>query len=140
MPVRDGLVEALSSALGDRTVACAESVTSGRIAALLASAEKATTFFRGDLVAYQPAVKTALLGVSAHRIVSADTAVQMVVGVADLLGADVAVATTGLAAPTEDEGEPGGTVYVATLVDGRVNARRHPLSYRAVPSRMASIS
>lgn len=125
MNVHDHLVASVSSALGDHTAACAESVTSGRIAALLASAERATTFFCGGLVAYQPAVKANLLGVSAHRIVSADTAVQMAVGAADLFGADVTVATTGLAAAAEDEGEPGGTVYVATLVDGRVNARRH---------------
>lgn len=125
MSVHDLLIRSVSSALGERTVGCAESVTSGRIATMLASAERATTFFCGGLVAYQPTVKANLLGVSAHRIVSVDTAVQMAVGVADLLGAEVTVATTGLAAAAEDEGEPGGTVYVATLVDGRVNARRH---------------
>jgi nicotinamide-nucleotide amidase len=47
----------------------------------------------------------------------------MALGVAKLLGADVAVAATGVGGPGPSEGKPAGTVYLAVTVDGQVTTR-----------------
>ena len=41
------------------------------------------------------------------------------------LRADVSVATTGVGGPDPEEGEPPGTVYIATSVDGQAERTRH---------------
>src|SRR4051812_7328415 len=99
----------IAELLGARTVATAESVTAGRIAQTFATVERASEFFRGGVVAYQEGIKRDLLGVAAQAVVSGPAAVEMAVGVARLLGADVAVATTGLAGGDPVDGKPGGT-------------------------------
>jgi PncC family amidohydrolase len=111
--------------LGNRTLATAESCTAGRVAEAFAAVEHASRFLRGGLVAYQPAVKRELLGVTASSVVSAVAAEEMAVGGARLLDSDVAVATTGVAGDESEDGVPPGTVFIAVSVDGIVSARRH---------------
>lgn len=108
-----------------RLVGTAESLTAGRIARWLASVEGATDYFRGGLVAYQPWAKQHVLGVQAMEVLSPGAAAQMASGVAALLEVDAAVATTGLADDAPHDGVPGGTVYVATWVDGRLSVGEH---------------
>ena len=48
----------------------------------------------------------------------------MVAGVCGLLDADAAVAVTGVGGPDEEEGQPSGTVFIATRVDGRTEVDR----------------
>lgn len=54
-----------------------------------------------------------LLGVDPGPVITADTALQMAIGAAELLGANVAVATTGVGGPGRQEGKPQGTVFIA---------------------------
>ena len=100
------------------TLALAESCTGGAIASALVSVPGASRVFLGGVVSYTNAVKQAALGVSAetlerHTAVSAPVAKAMAQGARGCLGADVAVAVTGLAGPDGDDfGNPVGTVFI----------------------------
>ncbi len=108
------------------TLATAESLTGGRLAAALTAIPGASDVFRGGVVAYATEVKVAVLGVpedvvASVGVVSAQCAEAMARGVRSLTGATYGVATTGVAGPTEQEGKPVGTVFVA--VDGPAGGR-----------------
>jgi nicotinamide-nucleotide amidase len=94
-------------------VACAESLTAGQIATRLGAGEGASEWFAGGIVAYRSEVKFDVLGVTPGPVVTADAALQMVRGVAQLLGADFAVAVTGAGGPEPQDGQPVGTVFIA---------------------------
>lgn len=100
------------------TIACAESLTGGQIASRLVDVPGASDAFIGGVVAYDASVKVGVLGVDAdllasHGPVSAEVASAMASGVRALMGADIAVATTGAAGPTPHGGRAPGTYYVA---------------------------
>ena len=103
------------------TVATAESLTGGSIAATLAAAPSASSWFTGSIVAYSEAVKFGLLGVDRGPVVTATCASEMAHGAARLLEADFVVAVTGVGGPDPAEGRPAGTVYLA---HGRATAVR----------------
>jgi nicotinamide-nucleotide amidase len=109
-------VHALLRAAG-QTVATAESLTGGRLAALLTGVPGASDVYVGGVVTYATELKASLLGVSEriieeHGVVSSECAQAMAVGVRALTGATYGVATTGVAGPAEQEGKPAGTVFV----------------------------
>src|SRR5262249_18509606 len=86
------------------TLAAAESCTGGLVAARLTSVPGSSAVFLGGVVAYSNAVKESQLGVPAsvleeHGAVSAETAAAMARGARARLGADIAVAVTGIAGP-----------------------------------------
>jgi nicotinamide-nucleotide amidase len=107
----------------DLTIAAAESLTSGLIASRLGAGPEASEWFRGSVVAYQEPVKFDVLGVRRGPLVDPDCAEGMARGVGRLLGADVAVAATGVGGPDPSEGKPAGTVYVAVTVRGSTTVR-----------------
>ncbi len=51
-------------------------------------------------------------------MVSADAAAAMAEGARRVLAADVALATTGVAGPAEQEGQPVGTVFLGLAMEG----------------------
>lgn len=102
------------------TIAAAESLTSGAIASAFGRGEEASEWFAGGVVAYAERVKREVLGVTAESVLTAQCARELATGVADLLGADVAVAVTGVGGPDPEEGLPPGTVYAAVAVGERV--------------------
>lgn len=108
--------------------ASAESVTAGLVADTAAQAPQASEWMLGGVVAYASEVKQRLLGVKPGPVVNAETAEQMARGAADLLRADVVVATTGVGGPDPQEGEPAGTVFVGIYVDGEVTTHRLSLA------------
>ncbi|MFF3733586.1 CinA family protein [Streptomyces sp. NPDC002476] len=100
------------------TLAVAESLTGGLVAAELTSVPGASRSFRGSVTAYATPLKRELLGVDGALLaergaVDADVARQMATGVRRVLGADWGVATTGVAGPDPQDGKPVGTVFVA---------------------------
>jgi PncC family amidohydrolase len=87
-----------------QTLAVAESCTGGLLAKTLTDVAGSSDVVLGGAVAYSNASKTALLGVpaelvAAHGAVSEPVAAAMAQGARERLGADVAVATTGVAGP-----------------------------------------
>lgn len=102
------------------TLAAGESLTAGLVCASIASVPGASRVLRGGVVAYSVAVKQALLGVPAHEleawgVVSEPVALAMARGARAALGADVALATTGVAGPGDAAGCPAGTVCLAAV-------------------------
>lgn len=101
------------------TLATAESCTGGTIASKLAALPGASQYFKGGVVAYSNEVKECALGVrhatlEAHGAVSEETVREMAEGARRRLGADFAIATTGIAGPTGGSDEkPVGTVWIA---------------------------
>jgi nicotinamide-nucleotide amidase len=100
------------------TFATAESCTGGLVAARLTSVPGSSDVVLGGIVAYADEVKRTELGVSAelldeHGAVSAEVAEAMARGARTRLGADVAVAVTGIAGPDGGSPEkPVGLVYL----------------------------
>jgi nicotinamide-nucleotide amidase len=100
------------------TLATAESCTGGMVAQRLTSVPGSSDVFVGAVVAYADDVKQRELGVAAdvlerHGAVSAETAAAMADGARERLGADIAVAVTGIAGPGGGSAEkPVGLVYL----------------------------
>ena len=116
------------------TLATAESLTGGLLAARLTDVPGASRSFVGGVVSYATRVKVSALGVppavvEAYGVVSGECACEMAKGARDRLGATWGVATTGVAGPDLQDGLPVGTVWVAVaLPRGAAEARRLSLS------------
>ena len=94
------------------TLGVAESVTGGLVAGRLTAVPGASDVVRGAVVSYASDVKFDLLGVPHGPVVSEAAAAAMATGVRRVLGADVGLALTGVAGPTEQDGMPAGTLCV----------------------------
>ena len=93
------------------TVASAESMTGGLLAADLARAPDMAGWFRGGVVACTTAVQRDVLCVRPGPVISERAVIDMADGVALLLGATAAVAVSGVAGPLPFEGQQPGTVW-----------------------------
>ena len=103
-----------------QTLAVAESLTGGALAAAIVDVPGASAVLRGAVVAYATDLKHALLGVDADLLaaegaVHPEVARQMADGVRRRLGATWGLATTGVAGPGPQDDVPPGTVYVAII-------------------------
>jgi nicotinamide-nucleotide amidase len=116
-PEQDADLAGAALKRGGRTLAVAESLTGGLLASAFARASGSSEWFRGGVVAYSREVKYDLLDVPGGPVVSEAAAVAMAGGAGRLLAADVAVAVTGVGGPDPQDGEPPGTVWVATWPD-----------------------
>ncbi|MGZ4672924.1 MAG: competence/damage-inducible protein A [Ilumatobacteraceae bacterium] len=94
------------------TLGVAESVTGGMVVGRLTAIPGASDVVRGAVVSYASDVKFDLLGVPHGPVVSEAAAAAMATGVRRVLGADVGLALTGVAGPTEQDGMPVGTLCV----------------------------
>lgn len=115
----DTLESTVSGLLRERklTIAVAESVTGGLVASRIVSVPGASDLLLAGYVAYSVEAKVRDLGVSAdliagHGAVSIEVAVAMAGGARARAGADLGLATTGVAGP-EPDAAPVGTVCVA---------------------------
>ena len=137
---------ALHAALRGRgeTVAVAESLTGGLLAARLTETPGASVTFRGGLVVYATDLKASLGGVPAPLLdaqgpVSPDVAGALAAGVRHRLGATYGLAVTGVAGPDSQDGVPVGTVYVALAGPDRGEVRRLTLSGGRAEIRAAAV-
>jgi nicotinamide-nucleotide amidase len=101
------------------TLGLAESLTGGLVGSRISDAPRSSEIFKGSIVSYATEVKRSVLGVSAEQVVSAECAMQMAEGARRVLGADVGLAVTGVAGPTEQEGQPVGTVFFGLALPGQ---------------------
>jgi nicotinamide-nucleotide amidase len=125
-------LKALLLASPRRTLAAAESLTCGRVQALIGAVSGASEYFLGGVTAYSLEQKTKLLGVDrrharAVNCVSARVADEMACGACRLFGADLAVATTGYAEPSPAAGVavPFAWWAIAARGRGKIIAVRH---------------
>lgn len=112
----DALADRIGDALQKRgeTLAVAESLTGGMLSEQFAKASRSSEWFRGGMVAYSRTVKHRVLHVPAGPVVSGQSAEAMARGAAVLMDATIGVALTGVGGPDEQDGQPPGTVWVAT--------------------------
>jgi competence/damage-inducible protein CinA-like protein len=102
----------------------AESLTGGLMGARFTSVPGASEVFRGGIVCYASDVKFSVLGVPEGPVVTAQAARAMAEGARRVLGADVALAATGVAGPAEQEGQPVGTVFLGLAMDDASEAQQ----------------
>jgi nicotinamide-nucleotide amidase len=105
-------------AAAGQTLAVAESLTGGLLCATLVEVPGVSAVLRGGVVAYATDLKAELLGVDAdllaeHGPVHGSVALAMADGVRQRLGATWGVATTGVAGPDPQDGQPPGTAFIA---------------------------
>jgi nicotinamide-nucleotide amidase len=108
------------------TIAVAESLTGGLLAAELIRIPGASVVVNGAIVAYNTAIKASLLGVDPVLLeergaVDPDVAAQLASGArrslaVDGRAADVGIGTTGVAGPDPQDGQPVGTVFIGIAV------------------------
>lgn len=113
------------------TLAVAESLTGGLLAATIVDVPGASRVFRGGLVVYATELKAALAGVPADLLaergpVDPDVALALARGARQRCSADWALGTTGVAGPDPQDGKPVGTVYIGLSGPGTATVR--PLS------------
>lgn len=94
-------------------LACAESLTGGKLSAAFAAAPDSSQWFLGGVVAYEKRIKFEVLGVTPGPVVTAKAAQEMSQGLSDLMNAEFSVAITGVGGPDPQDDMPVGTVFVA---------------------------
>lgn len=131
----------MASAVGERlrragqTLATAESCTGGLVGRMITDVPGASDYFLGGVVSYANEVKQSALGVPAdllaeHGAVSEPVARAMAEGCRRTIGADWAVALTGIAGPTGGTDEkPVGLVYIALAGPSGTTVHRHVFPY-----------
>jgi nicotinamide-nucleotide amidase len=102
------------------TVATAESITAGGLAAAITEISGASDVFLGGTIAYSDSIKTKILGVpkrllTKHTAVSEEVAIAMATAVRSEFKSDYAIATTGVAGPGKAYGQKAGTVWIAIV-------------------------
>jgi len=134
------------------TLATAESLTGGRLAAAVTAVPGASVSYLGGMVTYATALKQSLLGVPVevvqrYGVVSAECARAMAAGCREATGATYALATTGVAGPDSQEGKPVGTVYVGIAGPDDVSTLtmelvgdRHQIQDRACREALSALS
>jgi nicotinamide-nucleotide amidase len=118
---KDDLTTTVGGMLKERglSFAVAESCTGGLIGHLITSLAGSSEFFLGSVVSYSNDAKVGILHVaenviSEHGAVSKEVARAMLKGVLGITGADVGVATTGIAGPSGgSQDKPVGTVWIS---------------------------
>ena len=129
--VKQSLSAEVLKTLSGRRLATAESLTGGGIGQAITSVSGASAVFAGGIISYTNEVKHKVLGVPAEVLdtcgaVSAPVAKAMALGARSVIGADVAVAVTGLAGPDGDEfGNPVGTVFIGYADEQTAFAREY---------------
>ncbi len=105
------------------TVATAESLTGGLVAAALTSVPGASAVVRGGLVVYATALKHTMAGVDRDLLdrvgaVHPEVARQLAAGARDRCGATIGLGLTGVAGPESQDGQAVGTVFLCLDAGG----------------------
>jgi nicotinamide-nucleotide amidase len=132
--------------LGERgeTLAVAESLTGGLLAASLVGVPGASAVFRGGLVVYATDLKSTLAGVPASLLaergpVDGDVARALAEGARERCGADWGLSTTGVAGPDPVDGHGPGEVWTGISGPGGTTAVRHDLTGDRAAVRLATV-
>lgn len=123
----------VAATLSGKTIATAESLTAGLIAATLATIPGASNVLRGGIVAYATDLKASALAVPPALLanggpIQSPVAGAMAVGVRTWANADFGLACTGVAGPDAPDGHPVGEVHVAVAGPSDGALRTHTLT------------
>ena len=124
------------------TLGTAESCTGGLIAKRLTDIPGASQAFQGGIVSYTNEIKETLLGVPAHMLdrygaVSREVAAAMAEGARKALNCDIALSSTGVAGPDQDDrGNEVGTMFVAIATTRGTHVRALNLGPRPMRERL----
>ena len=99
------------------TAATAESCTGGLVSSKLTDVTGSSAYIKLNFVTYANEAKSEILGVKPstlkmHGAVSRECAIEMAEGLQKRTKCDLAICTTGVAGPVQDEGKPVGLVYI----------------------------
>src|SRR5690625_2126763 len=108
---------------GGLSLAVAESLTGGALAARIVAEPGASAVFRGGWVSYATEAKVSMLGVDAALLagagpVDAQVAIQMADSARRQLQVDLDLDTTGVDGPKTQQGQPVSTEFVAAALAG----------------------
>lgn len=139
-------VRSLGEMLAERglTLCTAESCTGGLLADMLTDVPGSSRYYLGGVVAYSNEVKRAVLGVPASYLtefgaVSAPVALALARSARRLIGADIALSTTGIAGPGGGTaGKPVGLVFIAIVAPGLSSCQRLVWPYDRRGNKVAS--
>src|SRR5438445_12496988 len=128
----------------DLTVAVAESMTGGLLAAALADLPESSQRFLGGVVSYRTDKKMELLGVpeeviATDGVVSRPAARLMAESARRLFRAGLAISVTGVAGPQPQEGKPVGLTYIGVSLDGHTEVREYRWPGGRAANRVASV-
>jgi nicotinamide-nucleotide amidase len=121
------LVQELASSLIKKlqeknlTLAVAESLTGGLVAASLTEIPGASKVFKGSITAYSDEIKQNVLEVNEETIlkftsISEQVALEMAINVRTIMKSDIGISTTGVAGPEKSAGFAPGLVFVAISI------------------------
>ena len=126
----DTIADAVGEILRQRglTIAAAESLTGGMIGTELTRVGGSGDFFQGSLVCYATESKSEVAGIDPAILagpgaVSEEAAGALAEAAVEKFRSDLGIAATGVAGPSEQEGKPVGTVFVAARFQGRTEVR-----------------
>jgi len=127
------------------TLATAESLTGGLVAATIVEIPGVSGVYRGGMVVYATELKHRLAGVPERLLdergpVDPDVAAALAAGARDRCGADWGVATTGVAGPDPQDGKPVGMVYVAVAGPDGSQVRELKLDGNRAAVRIESVT
>jgi nicotinamide-nucleotide amidase len=141
-----GAIDLLATLMGRaQTLAVAESLTGGLLAATIVDVPGASRVFRGGVIPYATDLKTTVVGVDADLLaergpVDPDVTVALAEGVRVLCRTDWGLSTTGVAGPDPQDGVEVGTVYVAVANADRSWVRALSLTGDRPAIRFASVA
>ena len=121
------MVQELASSLikklqeNNLTIAVAESLTGGLVAASLTEIPGASQVFKGSITAYADEIKQNVLNVNKETIlkftsISEQVALEMAINVRTIMKSDIGISTTGVAGPEKSAGFAPGLVFVAISI------------------------
>jgi len=127
------------------TVATAESLTGGLVAATIVEIPGVSAVYRGGLVVYATELKHLLAGVPEDLLaergpVDPDVALALAEGARQRCRADWGLATTGVAGPEPQDGKPVGLVYVAVAGPAGATVRELKLEGNRAEVRSESVT
>ncbi|HDQ73882.1 MAG TPA: CinA family protein [Chloroflexi bacterium] len=135
--MRSSTTERLAVVVGEllgargMTLGLAESCTGGLISHWITNVPGSSAYYLGSVTAYATAIKISLLGVprdvlNRYGAVSEPTVLAMARGARCVLGADIALAVTGIAGPGGGTDEkPVGLVFIALADAGNEWVEKH---------------
>jgi nicotinamide-nucleotide amidase len=105
------------------TISCAESLTGGKFQEQITSIPGASEVFKGGIVCYSNEIKMGMLDVNPLTIeqagaVSEECARELAVNVATKMNTNIGISFTGVAGPSELDGNPVGTVFIGIYMTG----------------------